>query len=101
MPTLKGVAAPPLRPLNPRGEDALGRPEVLEQGTTAHGPDAFERVEDRLPRAGIAPLAMEADRKAVRLVTDPPEQPKAGRVRVEQHRVRPARNEHLFDPLRE
>src|SRR5207248_7622338 len=83
------------------GEDALRGPEMPQQSTAAHGTDALERVEDRLARACIASLAMEADREAVRLVADALEELQPGRMRVEKNGVGPAGQEDLLDPFRE
>ena len=63
--------------------------------------DAVELVEHRLARGGVAALAVEGDREPVRLVAQPLQQLQPGRVVGQQHRGRPAGQEHLLDPLRE
>ena len=63
--------------------------------------DALERVEERLARPRGTPLAVEAEREAVRLVPNTLEQLQAGAVRVEQDRVGLLRDEDLLHPLRQ
>ena len=67
---LRGYAGHSLELLGRRLEHTLGRAEVTEERPAARGPDAFELVEHRRPRRGVAPLPVEGDREAVRLVAD-------------------------------
>src|SRR6476619_43017 len=57
--------------LGTRGEDPLGRSEVLDERATACRPNTGKRVKDRFTRTRVAPLAVEAKGKAMCLVTDP------------------------------
>ena len=50
---------------------------MLDERTPPRRPDTRQRVEDGFPRAGIAALAVEAEREAVRLVADPLQELKA------------------------
>ena len=50
---------------------------MLQQRAPADRADALERVEDRLARPRRPPLAVEAEREAVRLVPDPLQQLRA------------------------
>ena len=77
-----------------RGEEAVGRAEVLQDRPPARRADAVERVEDRLERARVALLPVERDREPVRLVADPLEQlqPRVVRGRAGSARDRPGTN---------
>ena len=78
-----------------RREEALGRAEVLKERASPGRAHALERVEDRLLRLRVAPLPVEAEREAVRLVTDPLEQLEPGRMPVEDDRLGTVGNEDL------
>src|ERR671923_168034 len=55
-------------------ENALRRSEVAHERALARRADPWKRVEDRFSRLLVAPLTMEAEGEAVRLVADPLEQ---------------------------
>ena len=84
-----------------RLEHPLGRAEVPQQRAAARRADALELVEHRLARRRVAPLAVEGDREAVRLVADPLQELQPRRVLREQDRLGAARDEDLLDPLGE
>jgi hypothetical protein len=56
------------------GEETLGRAKVLEQSPAACRPDPGQRVEDRLPRLRVTPLAVEAERESMGFVPNTLEQ---------------------------
>ena len=60
--------------------DPLGRAEVAQQRAPPRRADALELVEHRLARPRVAPLAVEADGEAVRLVADALQELQARRV---------------------
>src|SRR5213596_1878770 len=84
-----------------RREETLRRSEVLEQRAPPGRAHTLERVEDRLLRLRVAPLSVEAEREAVRLVADPLQELEPRRVPVEDDRLRAIRDEHFLLPLRE
>src|ERR1043166_1583580 len=83
-----------------RGEKPLGGAEVLDQCAPARRPDSWKRVENRLASPRVAPLTMEADREPVRLVPHALQELQPRRVARQQDRLRPPRDEDLFDPFR-
>src|SRR4051794_35361970 len=72
-----------------RGQKPLGGAEVAEERPAPRGPDSLERVEDRLARLRVAPLAVEADREPVGLVADALQELQPGGVVPQQDRLRP------------
>jgi hypothetical protein len=51
---------------------------MADEGALPRGPHSRKRVEDRLARPGLTPLAVEAEREAMRLVPDALEELEAG-----------------------
>src|SRR5207302_8503918 len=85
-----------------RGRDhALDRAEVLEERPAARRPDAFELVEEGGEAARLAPLPVEAEGEAVRLVAQTLQELKPRVVAREHDRLGPAGDEDLLDALRE
>ena len=69
---------------------------MLDERAPPRRPDALQPLEDRLLRPRVTPLPMEAEREAVRLVTDPLEQLESRRIAGQHDRVGTAGHEHLF-----
>src|SRR6478736_3378695 len=82
-------------------QHALGRPEVTQQRPAARRADTLERVANRLARARVTALTVEALREAVRFGANPLQELEPGRVRIEPDGIGPAMQVDLLDPLRQ
>src|SRR5207237_9476512 len=83
-----------------RGEESLRRAEVLQDRAAACRADPLQLVEDRAERSALAPLAMEADREAMRFVANPLQQLQGRRVPREPNGIGTTWQENLLVPLR-
>src|SRR5262245_4693347 len=73
--------------------DAIGGPEVVQQGPLSRRTHAGKLVEQRTRERPRAPLAVKFEREAVGLVADALQEPRGLGVRSDRQWIRPARNE--------
>src|SRR3954465_2063388 len=94
---LAGEAGDGLELIARRGDDGLGRAEVLEQRALASGADAGQVVEQRLRHRGVRAGPVVGDGEPVRLVAQALLQLQSRRFMNEHDRVEPTRHEDLLD----
>src|SRR3954469_24798663 len=78
--SLRGHARDALELLLGRCNEALGRAEVLQQGSPPRRAHSLQLVEDRSERPSVAALPVETDREPVGLVTHALEELQPGRM---------------------